>query len=88
MNRDPLTGPIAQRLGLRLSTKRTRFRIMCSDIEPWTSSSTLHCSSSLSCVNEYLAIDRVDMCRAGLAGCFQEKLRRCLIEQVCQGRKG
>ena len=26
-------------------------------LNPWASFSTLHCSSSLSCINEYLAID-------------------------------
>ena len=53
---------------------------------------TLHCSSSLSCKNEYLVIDsggylyeqplRIN---CSMVGCFQEKLRQCLIEQVCQG---
>ena len=52
---------------------------------------TLHCSSSLRCMNEYLAIDsfvylyeqlsRINSC---IAECFQEKLRWCLLEQVWQ----
>ena len=60
---------------------------------------TLRCSSSLSCMNEYLAIDSggylcVNSPHALIAKwleCFvmffQEKLRPCLIEQVCKEAK-
>ena len=43
--------------GLGLLIKRTRVRILCCDVKPCESFFTLHCSSSLSCMNEYLAID-------------------------------
>ena len=44
------------------------------------------------CVNEYLAIDsdrylyeQPSRINCSVAGCINEKLRRCLIEQVLQG---
>ena len=53
-------------------------------LKPWASFFTLHCSSSLSYINEYLAIDSGGV-RATLAhwlqhvaGCFPEKMRWCL----------
>ena len=50
-------------------------------LKPWASVFTLHCSIPLSCINEYLAIDKWWICvRAAL-----EKLIWYLIEQVCQG---
>ena len=63
-------------------------------LKPWASLFTQHCNSSLSCVNEYLAIEsggcvykqpsRIN-CSIWLDGSQRKKLRRCLIEQVCQG---
>ena len=52
----------------------------------------LHFSSSLSCMNEYLAIDSGGyLCSNALitcmARCFPEKPRWYSIEQVCQGVK-
>ena len=48
---------------------------------------TLHCSSSVKFMNEYLAIDigrylyeNPSRINYSVAGCFPEKLRRCLIE--------
>ena len=32
-------------------------RILCAILKPWASFFTLHYSSSLSCINKYLAID-------------------------------
>ena len=48
----------------------------------------LHCFSSLSFMNEYLAIDRgqylcMNTLRSLIAGCFPQKLRWCFIKQVC-----
>ena len=39
------------------STKRSMVRILCCCVKPWASLFTLHCSSSLSCMNEHLPID-------------------------------
>ena len=39
------------------STTRTRVRILAAVLKPWASFFTLHWSSSLSCINEYLAVD-------------------------------
>ena len=51
----------AQWLRDRASDSRLRepgFESCAAVLKPWASSfSTLHCSSSLSCINEYLAID-------------------------------
>ena len=51
-------------------------------------------TSSLSYMNEYLAIDsgvylyeQPSRFNCSMAGWVPEKLRRCLIEQVCQGRE-
>ena len=44
----------------RASDSRLRepgFEPCAAVLKPWASVSTLHCSSSLSCINEYLAID-------------------------------
>ena len=64
-------------------------------LKPWASFFTLRCSSSLSCINEYLAINnggnvyeqpsRIN-CSIWLDG-IPEKPRWCLSEQVCQGSK-
>ena len=53
-------------------------------LKPWARFFTLHCSSSLSCINEYLAIDTSSL-RALMA--LDASQRSCLIEQVCQGSK-
>ena len=45
----------------RASDSRLRepgFETCAAVLKPWVSVFTLHCSSSLSCINEYLAIDR------------------------------
>ena len=42
---------------LNFPTKRTRVRNPCCWVKPWASLFILHCSSSLSCLNEYLAVD-------------------------------
>ena len=55
----------------------------------------LHCSSSHSCMNEYMAIDsggylyaQPSRINCSMAGCFPEKLRWHLIEQAaCMGNK-
>ena len=36
---------------------RTRVRILCCGVKPWADFFTLHCPSSVSCINEYLAIN-------------------------------
>ena len=44
----------------RASGSRLRepgFESCAAVIKPWASVFTLHCSSSLSCINEYLAVD-------------------------------
>ena len=82
----------------RASDSRLRdpgFESCAAVLKPWARFFTLHCSSSPSCINEYLAIDsdgyvyeqhsRIN-CKH-MAGCFPEKLRWCLSEQVCQGSK-
>ena len=62
-------------------------------LKPWASVFTLHCSNSLSCTNEHLAIDnggylyKKPLINCSVAGWFPEKPRSCLIEQVCQGSK-
>ena len=48
---------VAQGYSFGLSTTRTRVQILAAVLKPWASFFTLHCSSSLSCINEYLAID-------------------------------
>ena len=60
----------------------------------WASFFNLHCSSLISCMNAYLVIDsgghwykQASHINCSMAGCFPEKLRWCLIEQVCQGSK-
>ena len=59
----------------------------------WHRVFTLHCSSSLSCMNEYLAIDIGGyMCRNTLlinklAGYFTEKFRWFSSEDICQAVK-
>ena len=76
-----------------LSTKRTQVWILC-PCETLGKFFTLYCSSSLSWIEELLAIDiggylyKQPLCiNCSVAGCFSEKLRWCLIEQVCQGVK-
>ena len=55
---------------------------------------TIHCSSLLSCMNGYLTIvsggyfyEQPSCIDWSVAGCFPEKLRWCLVEQICQGSK-
>ena len=51
---------VAQWLRGRASDSRLkgpRFECCAAVLKPWASCFTLHCSSSLSCMNEYLAID-------------------------------
>ena len=73
-----------------LLTNRTQLRILFCSVKPWESFFILHCSSSLSCINVYLAIDsggylyeQSSSINYSMAGWFSEKLM-CLIEQVCQ----
>ena len=54
----PLIGFINPRVLLGLSSKRTRHQIQCFRINPWAISFILHYSSSHSCMNEYLVVDR------------------------------
>ena len=63
-------------------------------LKHWASFLTLHYSSSLSYINEYPAIDsggyvyeQSSRTNCSMTGCFPEKPRWCLIEQVCQGNK-
>ena len=59
----------AQWLMGRASDSRLRepgFESCAAVLKPWASFFTLHCSSSLSCINEYLAITVVDMCTSSL----------------------
>ena len=74
--------------------KGPRFKFCAAVLKPWARFFTLLCSSSLSCINEYLAIDsggylydQPSRINYSMAGCFPEKPRWCLIEQVCQGSK-
>ena len=56
----PIWNWLAQWLSGRASDSRLRepgFESCAAVLKPWASFFTLHCSSSLSCVNEYLAID-------------------------------
>ena len=87
----------AQWLRGRASDSRQRepgFETCAVVLIPWASFFILHCSSSLSWINEYLAIDsggyvyeQPSRSNCGMAGCFPEKPRWCLGEQVCQGSK-
>ena len=70
------------------SFRLSKVRILCCCFEHCASFVTLYCSSSLSCMNEYLDIDsggylyEQPLCSScSVAGCFPEKLRWCLIEQ-------
>ena len=57
----------AQWLRGRASDSRLRepwFESCAAVLKPWASFFTLHCSSSLSCINEYLAIDSGGCVRA------------------------
>ena len=64
-------------------------------LKPWSSFFTLHCSSSLSYINEYLAIDNGGYVyeQSSCIKCSiwldvsQRSWRWCLNEQVCQGSK-
>ena len=50
----------AQWLRVRASDSRlreSRLESCAAVLKPWTSCFTLHCSSSLSCIHEYLVID-------------------------------
>ena len=61
-------GERAQWLRGRISDSRLRepgFESCAAVLNYWASFFTLHCSSSLSCINEYLAI-AVDMCTSSL----------------------
>ena len=51
---------IAQWLRGRASDSQLResgFEFCAAVLKPWVNVFTLHCSSSLSCINEYLAVD-------------------------------
>ena len=78
----------------RLLTKSTRVRILCRYVECWAGSFILHCSSSLSCTNEYLTIANGGyLCTNSLSacsvyGCFTEKSRWRSTEYVCQSQSG
>ena len=48
-------GTVSGTLDSRLS--EIRAQILCCCVRLWASLFTLHCSSSLTCTNEYLAID-------------------------------
>ena len=68
-------GSGVERFGL--STKRTWIHILCCGVKTWACFFILHFSSSLSCMNEYLAIDsggylyEQTMCiNCSVAGCF------------------
>ena len=70
---------------------------MCNHVEPWASSFNLRCSSVLSYINAYLAIDsgaslRTNSFRALIAAwlsCFQRNRDEItLIEHVCRGGGG
>ena len=59
----------AQWLRSRASDSRLRepgFESCAAVLKPWASVFTLHCSSSLSCLNEYLTVTVVDMCTSSL----------------------
>ena len=66
---------------------------LCCRVKLWASCFTLLRCSSLSCLNEYLAVDRGGYLCMKPAQYLQrdwmlpERLRRCFIEQVCQGVK-
>ena len=50
----------AQWLRVRASDSRLRgpgFESCAAVLKPWASFITIHCSSSLSCINEYIALD-------------------------------
>ena len=72
---------VAQWNGFRLSTKRTRVPVLWCCVKPSTCFFTRHWSSSLSCMNEYLAVDsggylykQPSRITYIIAGCFSEKL--------------
>ena len=78
----------------RTSDSRLRglgFKSCAAVLKPRAGVFTPHYSSSLSCINEYVAIDsggymyeqplRINLY---MDGCFPEMLRWCVIEQVCQ----
>ena len=91
----PLTSTHIERSGSGVeSTKRTWVQILCCRVNPKANLFILHCSNSLSCMNEYMAIDsdgylygQPSRIICSMAGCFPEKPRQCSIEQVCQGSK-
>ena len=54
-----INSAVAQGWSFGLSTKRTRVRILCRGDKTFGKFfHTLHCSSSLSCIHEYVAIDK------------------------------
>ena len=69
--------------GYNSRLRELRFESCAAVLKPWAIFFTVHCSSSLGSINEYLAIDRGG-CVYEQTVCFPEKLRWCLIEQVCQ----
>ena len=47
-----------------LGLRDPRFKSCAAVLKPWASVFTIHCSSSLSCINQYLAVE--DMCTSSL----------------------
>ena len=76
---------------LRTLLREPRFESCAAKLNLWgICFFILHYSSSLSCMNEYMATnsgkylyEQPSRINCSVAGCFPEKLRRCLIEQIC-----
>ena len=88
------TSAVAQGYNFGLSNKRTLVWILCCLIKLWASYFTPQCSSSISCMNEYLAIDSGRyLCMNSLRALFATRLdvfqrsRDSVRLKVCQGVK-
>ena len=67
---------------LRTQLIEPGFEFCTAVLKPWASFFSLHCSSSLSCMNEYLAVssggyvcEQPSCINCNMAGCFLEKMR-------------
>ena len=84
---------VAQRQNARLAIERAWFEsLLCHCFEVWAFSFPSQRPSSISCINEYLAIDgggnmseNSSCLIAAWLECFPEKSSWCRNEQVCQG---
>ena len=85
-----ITNDKAQWLRGRASDSRLRepgFESCAVVLKPWANIFTLYCSSSLSCINEYLAGEYEQHSRINCSIRLDASQRSQYGEQVCQGSK-